>query len=98
MRKGKGENDHGEREPTEPAQRNLFEVLVDEIAEEKSSPENLFQKRDDHDEAQKAKPDRFEIEGRAGREDFGIKAIRARRKSEPCLGRDPQKKNEKPYR
>ncbi len=88
MREGEGENDDDEREPGELAERNFLELFIDEIPEKEPSPENLFQKWHDNDEAQEAKSHGDKVNRRTSGKDFGVKSVQ-------CAGRNRAKPEER---
>src|ERR1041385_8595121 len=85
--------DDDKREPRECPNRDRCEFLIDEVAKEKSAPENFLDQRHNHHEAQKAHPHRRPIEWRPFAEQLGIESDCARSEAEKLLRRYPDRED-----
>ena len=92
--------DDGGRFPGERAEGDGVEVVIDEVAEEETAPEDFFDEGDDDDEAEEADGE-IEVEGPGwggvgAAEEIGVKAVEARGSVEPLLWGDPEDEGEDP--
>lgn len=82
------------RKPREGAHRDGVEFLVDEIAQQKSAPENFLDQRDDDDEAKKPQENGGPVSSWLTGKSLGIEPVGPWRKTEKSLGRNPERENE----
>src|SRR5256714_6868337 len=93
MRKAKSQRHNDEREPGESAEGHRRKFFRDQIAEQKSAPENFLDARNDKHEPEEASDEREPIQGRLVGDGVGIEAKNARREIQPLLRRNPEDEN-----
>lgn len=94
VREGKSECHEGKGEPGESAKRNSVELFRDQVTQQKTAPENFFEQRDDHDEAEESERENRPIERRRTGKCIEIKSDDAIGKPEKLLWRDPDREYE----
>ena len=91
MGKAEGEGDDGKGEPAKGSERDLLEPLRDQVAEQKSAPENLLHQRHDHDEPDEAQDQASSSKQRGlAASGSGLNPTDARGEMKELLGRNPK--------
>src|SRR6266540_1180727 len=91
------ERNRAEGAPLEFPKRNMGEVLIDEVPEQKTPPENLLEEGHDNDQPRPSQCHVREGQGTCRPKKRGIETVAARFEAEPFLGCDPNGEDEHRY-